>query len=179
MLYADSNSLGRSRGLDQSEWFLTELERILQHERRSSGPPKLGRHHIRLIWRIQLSLEKEKFEDSPLSCPECTRQMIMMRIEGLDIDYCLKCRGFWFDRGELHQFTDMDVDVPGDQLRHRDSRFDCPICQQQMREYQFSHGSNLMVDACPTHGVYLEDHELVRALEVATRLQSDPEQPVE
>lgn len=179
MLYADSNSMGRSRGLDQSEWFLAELERILQRDRRPTGPPLIGRHHIRLIWRIQLSLEKEKFEDSEVCCPECQREMVVMRIEGQDIDYCLKCRGFWFDRGELHQFTDMPTDVPGDQLRHRDSRFDCPICQQQMNEYQFCQGANLMVDACSEHGVYLEDHELVRAFEVATRIQTaeSEEQP--
>lgn len=176
MLYANTNALSRSRGLDQSEWFLTELERILQSERRPNDGPRLGRHQIRAIWRIQLSLEKEKWEESPLSCPECTRQMIMMRIEGLDIDYCLKCRGFWFDKGELLQFTDMESDVPGDQLRHRDSRFNCPICQQTMLEFQFCQGSNLMVDACRDHGVYLEDHELVRAFEVTTRVLAEQQE---
>ena len=61
-------------------------------------------------------------------------------------------------------------DVPGRHLTHRNSKLRCPVCERQMLEFQFSRGSNLMVDRCASgHGVYLQDQELARALRSADR----------
>ncbi|WP_280177208.1 zf-TFIIB domain-containing protein [Azospirillum palustre] len=36
-----------------------------------------------------------------LSCPNCRITLVMSERQGVEIDYCPKCRGVWLDRGEL------------------------------------------------------------------------------
>ena len=34
-------------------------------------------------------------------CPICSVDLVMSERNGVEIDYCPKCRGVWLDRGEL------------------------------------------------------------------------------
>jgi len=34
-------------------------------------------------------------------CPACKVDLVMSERQGIEIDYCPKCRGVWLDRGEL------------------------------------------------------------------------------
>ena len=36
-----------------------------------------------------------------LLCPVCRVDLVMSDRQGVEIDYCPKCRGVWLDRGEL------------------------------------------------------------------------------
>ncbi|MFA7319602.1 MAG: zf-TFIIB domain-containing protein [Parcubacteria group bacterium] len=36
-----------------------------------------------------------------MKCPLCEVDLQMMERQGVEIDYCPKCRGVWLDRGEL------------------------------------------------------------------------------
>jgi len=36
-----------------------------------------------------------------LICPACRVDLVMSERQGVEIDYCPKCRGVWLDRGEL------------------------------------------------------------------------------
>jgi uncharacterized protein len=36
-----------------------------------------------------------------MNCPICNVQLMMSERQGIEIDYCPKCRGIWLDRGEL------------------------------------------------------------------------------
>jgi len=36
-----------------------------------------------------------------MNCPVCSVQLLMSEKQGVEIDYCPKCRGIWMDRGEL------------------------------------------------------------------------------
>lgn len=36
-----------------------------------------------------------------MKCPVCDAVLVMTVREGVEIDYCPKCRGLWLDRGEL------------------------------------------------------------------------------
>jgi uncharacterized protein len=39
-----------------------------------------------------------------MKCPVCPGTELLMTVrEGIEIDYCPKCRGVWLDRGELDQ----------------------------------------------------------------------------
>jgi uncharacterized protein len=39
-----------------------------------------------------------------MKCPVCPATELLMTVrEGIEIDYCPKCRGVWLDRGELDQ----------------------------------------------------------------------------
>lgn len=39
-------------------------------------------------------------------CPVCKIVMINTLREGVEIDYCIKCRGVWLDRNELEKIID-------------------------------------------------------------------------
>lgn len=39
-------------------------------------------------------------------CPHCQVALTMSERQGVEIDYCPKCRGVWLDRGELDKIID-------------------------------------------------------------------------
>lgn len=42
-----------------------------------------------------------------VDCPVCkTERLSMMERQGIEIDYCPKCRGVWLDRGELDKIVE-------------------------------------------------------------------------
>ncbi|MDQ4120959.1 MAG: zf-TFIIB domain-containing protein [Acidobacteriota bacterium] len=49
-----------------------------------------------------------------MNCPVCNIQLNMMERQGVEIDYCSKCRGVWLDRGELDKIIERSaVASPG------------------------------------------------------------------
>lgn len=57
-----------------------------------------------------------------MKCPICEVDLQMTERQGVEIDYCSKCRGVWLDRGELDKIIEKSVvespDVP---VRQSDS----------------------------------------------------------
>jgi uncharacterized protein len=41
-----------------------------------------------------------------LQCPNCRVELVMSDRQGVEIDYCPKCRGVWLDRGELDKILE-------------------------------------------------------------------------
>lgn len=42
-----------------------------------------------------------------MHCPNCTDTLLVMsERQGVEIDYCPRCRGVWLDRGELDKLLD-------------------------------------------------------------------------
>lgn len=41
-----------------------------------------------------------------LLCPSCRIDLVMSERQGIEIDYCPKCRGVWLDRGELDKIIE-------------------------------------------------------------------------
>lgn len=44
--------------------------------------------------------------DAGLLCPVCRVDLVMTDRQGVEIDYCPKCRGVWLDRGELDKIIE-------------------------------------------------------------------------
>ena len=42
-----------------------------------------------------------------MDCPICKVNLQMSDRQGVEIDYCPKCRGIWLDRGELEKLIGM------------------------------------------------------------------------
>ena len=36
-----------------------------------------------------------------MKCPLCAADLVMSDRQGIEVDYCVKCRGIWLDRGEI------------------------------------------------------------------------------
>ena len=51
-----------------------------------------------------------------MNCPVDAEVLVMADRQGVEIDYCPKCRGVWLDRGEL----DKIIERAGDDLRSFD-----------------------------------------------------------
>ena len=41
-----------------------------------------------------------------MKCPVCNVDLVMSERQGVEIDYCPKCRGVWLDRGELDKIIE-------------------------------------------------------------------------
>jgi uncharacterized protein len=41
-----------------------------------------------------------------MQCPACSVDLVMSERQGIEIDYCPKCRGVWLDRGELDKIIE-------------------------------------------------------------------------
>lgn len=41
-----------------------------------------------------------------MKCPNCSETLIMTERQGVEIDYCPKCRGVWLDKGELDKILE-------------------------------------------------------------------------
>jgi Zn-finger nucleic acid-binding protein len=41
-----------------------------------------------------------------MKCPNCNETLLMTDRQGVEIDYCPKCRGVWLDKGELDKLID-------------------------------------------------------------------------
>ena len=45
-----------------------------------------------------------------MNCPNCNETLVMSERQGVEIDYCPKCRGVWLDRGELDKIIEKSND---------------------------------------------------------------------
>lgn len=54
-----------------------------------------------------------------MPCPVCKIDLLMSERQGVEIDYCPKCRGVWLDRGELDKIIELSdrPQASGSQLR--------------------------------------------------------------
>ena len=47
-----------------------------------------------------------------MNCPVCSdTSLVIAERQGVEIDYCPKCRGVWLDRGELDKIIERSNDV--------------------------------------------------------------------
>jgi Zn-finger nucleic acid-binding protein len=48
-------------------------------------------------------------ETEPMKCPIDDTALVMSDRQGIEIDYCPKCRGVWLDRGELDKIIERSL----------------------------------------------------------------------
>jgi uncharacterized protein len=44
-----------------------------------------------------------------MKCPTCSVDLVMSERQGVEVDYCPKCRGVWLDRGELDKIVERSL----------------------------------------------------------------------
>lgn len=45
-----------------------------------------------------------------MNCPVCNVALVLSERQGIEIDYCPKCRGVWLDRGELDKIIEKSAE---------------------------------------------------------------------
>jgi len=54
------------------------------------------------------------FHDSRRLCPRCSgRRLKAIMVDGIELDYCIACKGLYFDQGELEQVFPSTLDKAG------------------------------------------------------------------
>lgn len=58
-----------------------------------------------------------------MKCPSCNETLTMSERQGVEIDFCPKCRGVWLDRGELDKILEREGSMAtSGPSSHRDFR---------------------------------------------------------
>ena len=99
-----------------------------------------------------------------MKCPRDGTELAVEQHQGIEVDRCPQCNGFWLDHHELDQ---MEATVAPDEGQRRatveyakrPSELTCPACDKQMRSFNYR-AYNLEIDTCEEqHGFWLDAGE--------------------
>ena len=106
-----------------------------------------------------------------MKCPVCYIPMIAVEYAKIELDYCVKCSGVWFDAGELALLLE-SVQLEGSsipinriltspQIESSEKKRRCPICGKKMRKATLGHNPEITIDACPQEdGLWFDKEEI-------------------
>jgi uncharacterized protein len=101
-------------------------------------------------------------------CPVCKIDMIVVEYRQIEIDYCRKCSGIWFDKGELELLLKTtgsnSAGLPSLEGAAKETRSHgkrkCPICSKKMNEVPLGKPA-IHVDLCEDgDGIWFDGGEL-------------------
>ena len=104
-----------------------------------------------------------------MNCPACRQPLVVVEHEGIEVDWCVACRGIWFDAGEVEllaekagrRFVVPALDAAGAGSAASGSPRRCPRCPAKMRPQAIPCDPPIQVDLCPRgHGIWLDRGEL-------------------
>jgi Zn-finger nucleic acid-binding protein len=108
-------------------------------------------------------------------CPICKKDLDKIIFYGVEVDYCPKCLGFWFEEDELRLAKDnrdrdlnwLDIDLwkKKTSLKISSGKKLCPFCRLPL--YETSYGrSKIKVDVCNIcKGIWLDRGEFKKIIE--------------
>jgi uncharacterized protein len=111
-----------------------------------------------------------------MKCPVDKSDMMVVEHQKIELDYCLRCAGVWFDSGELDLLVSGFVahgleTSPADLLKPSEAKVDegrrkCPICGHKMNKVWIGEDkSRVLVDSCPLgDGLWFDGGELHQVL---------------
>ncbi|MFC2052070.1 zf-TFIIB domain-containing protein [Chloroflexota bacterium] len=124
-------------------------------------------------------------------CPKCKQDMIVVEHRQVELDYCTRCEGVWFDAGELTLFLQCVqmaspelmirniVSLPAVEFSGKPQK--CPICGQGMKEVAIGQPS-INIDVClRVDGLWFDGgelHALLKQLADSSVTRTGSEQPV-
>ena len=103
--------------------------------------------------------------------------MVIIEHEGIELDYCTRCKGVWFDAGELELFLELGgLPDPAPFLEAMNARPEaateekpraCPVCGKKMRKTAVNEDGSVIVDVCRSHhGIWFDKSEVGQLAEV-------------
>ncbi len=100
-------------------------------------------------------------------CPNCKQTLIILELEGIEIDYCTECGGAWLDEGEMElimEIEGVDSAALADEIftKKLDSKSEkrCVRCAAKMQMVRIG-DPPVEVDRCPLgDGVWFDKGEM-------------------
>lgn len=114
-----------------------------------------------------------------MRCPVCNEPLIVVERDSIEVDYCVRCHGLWFDHGEvelLGEKAGVEIDLGNLDLAPPSASSErylhCPRCTAKMRKADLYRGEQiLIVDFCPEqHGIWFDRGETGRLIGTAERI---------
>jgi uncharacterized protein len=106
-----------------------------------------------------------------MKCPVDKADMIVVEHRKIELDFCLKCSGVWFDSGELDLLV-TSLKAEGANLQHNElltpqeakvgeAKRKCPICGRKMDKVWLGKEPQVLIDSCPRgDGLWFDGGEL-------------------
>ncbi len=94
-----------------------------------------------------------------MRCPVCKDPMIIVEHQRIELDYCTKCLGVWFDAGELELLVEtahLDaaefsmakiLALPDKKVKEATRK--CSLCNKKMKKVAIGNDPEVIIDACP------------------------------
>lgn len=102
-----------------------------------------------------------------MDCPVCKKDMIVLELNQIEIDYCTHCDGIWLDDGELEMLLEGAVAKQKllDTLHHDRNNSEkprsCPKCRKKMHKVYIGENKEVLIDKCRKgHGIWFDSGEL-------------------
>lgn len=110
-----------------------------------------------------------------MPCPRCGLPLKPVTYEGVPVDWCPECWGYWLDRGEFKKIALSRELVFTKEERERalwgaakarqpsgagDAPISCPRCGKTMAKVDFNLDAPVTLDRCPDHGIWFDTREL-------------------
>lgn len=117
-----------------------------------------------------------------MRCPVCKIDMIVVEYKKIELDYCVRCSGVWFDSGEMELFRETAPGKGAGSLqisplappkgKPAEKRRRCPLCRHKMDKVTIGDKPAAVIDSCPQgEGLWFDGGELAQ---VITELAAQP-----
>jgi Zn-finger nucleic acid-binding protein len=110
-----------------------------------------------------------------VDCPACKGVVVVVEYQRIELDYCTKCYGVWFDAGELSLLTErlslqgagLTVNeiaaLPAKKVAEKPRH--CPICRKNMKKVIIGSAPEVLVDVCARgDGLWFDGGEVGQVL---------------
>ena len=108
-------------------------------------------------------------------CPFCNRAMIAVEYHNIELDYCNKCKGVWFDSGELELLLKsqgleetkafFDGILSSKEATSSEKKRSCPICGRKMKKTAIGGQPGILIDTChDKHGLWFDGGEVAQLM---------------
>jgi Zn-finger nucleic acid-binding protein len=110
-----------------------------------------------------------------MKCPIDKSDMIVVEHQKIELDFCLRCSGVWFDSGELDllvaalkkegaDLSQGDLLTP-QRAKVSEAKRRCPICRRKMDKVWIGKEPRVLIDSCPIgDGLWFDGGELGQVL---------------
>src|ERR1035437_370416 len=119
-----------------------------------------------------------------MKCPYCSKVMIVVEHEKIELDYCTNCHGVWFDSGELELLMDSmqlkeskqlyEDMVQKPEAKTTEKKRKCPICNTKMKKTLVGDHPGILLDVCGRgHGLWFDGGELNQLIKELAEIVPD------
>ena len=131
-------------------------------------------YYDRLTWICILLL------NDFMDCPVCRVPLIVVERSKIEVDFCIGCKGLWFDEGEISllaesfKLTSTFPDIMSlPKVKTRELVKNCCRCGKKMDKVQLGGHTRIFVDRCPGgHGLWFDSGELGQTMDQYTKAQN-------